>query len=132
MSEDVGAEVLARADEWHRLIEARDATGVLEYLHDDYALVLVHPAEAIVSRAEWLVMLPDYVVHGGDFHARSVHVDGDTALVLASITQRATVMGADRTGPFVVSDCWRRGDDGRWLVWRRHSTPLSAGPMPRR
>jgi ketosteroid isomerase-like protein len=122
--------VLARADEWQQLLEARDVEGIQEYLHDDYALVLVHPAKAAVPRSTWLQMLPDYVVHGWEVHSRLVDVDHDTAMVLTLGTQQATVLGADRSGRFVISDCWRLGDDGRWRVWRRHSTPLSAGVMP--
>jgi hypothetical protein len=41
----------------------------------------------------------------------------------------ATVLGVDRSGLFVLSDIWLRGDDG-WRIWRRHSTPLAAGVMP--
>jgi hypothetical protein len=41
----------------------------------------------------------------------------------------ATVNGIDRSGLFTISDIWRLRD-GHWRVWRRHSTPLSAGPMP--
>jgi ketosteroid isomerase-like protein len=122
--------VLTRADEWQQLLEARDVDAIQDYLHLDYALVLVHPARATVPRAAWLQMLPDYVVHGWQVHDRLVDVEGDTAMVLTLGTQNATVLGADRSGRFVISDCWRRGDDGRWRVWRRHSTPLSAGVMP--
>jgi ketosteroid isomerase-like protein len=129
---DAGAEVLTRADEWQKLIEARDLEAIGDYLHDDYALVLVHPAQTIVPRTAWLATLPDYVVHGWDVRTRVVDVDDDTAVVLTLGDQRATVLGDDRSGLFALSDCWRRGVDGRWRVWRRHSTPLSAGPMPRR
>lgn len=128
---EVAAEVLARSDDWQRRLEARDVDAILDYLHEDYALVLVHPAPATVPRAAWLQMLPDYVVHSWTIHNRLVDVDGDSAMVLTHGTQHATVLGADRSGPFVISDCWRRGDDGRWRVWRRHSTPLTAGEMPR-
>jgi hypothetical protein len=41
---------------------------------------------------------------------------------------KATVLGEDRSGLFVISDVWRRGEQG-WRVWRRHSTPLSAGAL---
>ncbi|MDT4911455.1 MAG: hypothetical protein QOC66_583 [Pseudonocardiales bacterium] len=130
MSEGGGAAVLTRGDEWQRLLEARDVDSIGDYLHEDYALVLVHPAEATVPRAAWLAMLPDYVVHSWDVHSRVIDVDGDVAVVLTLGTQQATVVGADRSGLFAISDCWRRGADGQWRVWRRHSTPLSAGPMP--
>lgn len=125
------SEVLERADACQQAIEARDVDGVSDFLHEDYALVLVHPAQAIVRRADWLRLLPDYVVHGYTVLLRTVAVDGDLAMVLHSAEQHATVAGTDRSGVFVISDCWRRGADGAWRMWRRHSTPLAAGAMPR-
>jgi len=44
------------------------------------------------------------------------------------LTMTAMVLGEDRSGAFVISDVWLRGADG-WRIWRRHSTPLAAGPM---
>jgi ketosteroid isomerase-like protein len=126
----VDADVLARADAWQALIEARDVDAIGAYLHPQYALMLVQPEALTVPRATWLRMLPDYVVHGYDILRREVDVDGDTAAVLQLVHQRATVAGQDRSGPFVISDVWRRGDGGEWQVWRRHSTPLDAGAMP--
>ncbi len=123
--------MLARADAWQEAIEARDVEGIDDFLHPDYALVLVKPADVSVSRVEWLRMLPDYVVHGYSILARRADVDDDVALVLQIADQHATVAGADRSGIFILSDCWRRCDDGVWRVWRRNSTPLDAGAMPR-
>jgi ketosteroid isomerase-like protein len=125
-------EVLARADAWQTSLEARDVEGIKDYLHADYALVLIKPAHVTMPREEWLRLLPEYVVHGSDVVARTVDVDGDVAMVLQIVDQRATVAGGDRSGLFVISDCWRRDpDDGAWRVWKRHSTPLAAGAMPR-
>jgi ketosteroid isomerase-like protein len=126
----VEADVLARADAWQALIEARDVDAIGAYLHSKYELMLVQPEGLRVSRATWLRLLPEYVVHGYQILRREVDVDGDTAAVLQLVHQRATVAGRDRSGPFVISDVWRRGDDGEWQVWRRHSTPLDAGAMP--
>lgn len=58
-----------------------------------------------------------------------MHEDGDYAAVLHRDRMRATVLGEDRSGVFVLSDVWRRRDE-RWRLWRRHSTPLGAGAMP--
>ena len=124
-------DVLARADAWQAAIEARDVEGIADFLHADYALVLVKPADVAVPRAQWLHMLPDYVVHSYSILARRVDIDDDLALVLQIADQHATVAGADRSGLFILSDCWRRDpDDGAWRVWRRNSTPLDAGAMP--
>ena len=60
---------------------------------------------------------------------RRVDVDGDCACVLQRVDMQATVVGEERSGPFVITDVWRqRGSD--WYLWRQHSTPLAAGSMP--
>jgi ketosteroid isomerase-like protein len=123
--------VLLRAAAWQAAIEARDVEGIDDYLHADYALVLVVPQPVTVQRDEWLRVLPDYRVHKYEIHEQIVHVAADTAAILTSATQHATVLGADRSGRFVLSDVWLRDGDGTWRVWRRHSTPASAGEMPR-
>ena len=74
--------------------------------------------------------LPDYVVHHYEVHEQTVHTSKDTAAVLTLATQRATVLGQDRSDRFVLSDTWLRGNDVSWRVWRRHSTPASRMALP--
>jgi ketosteroid isomerase-like protein len=123
-------QVLARSAAWQSAIESRDVEGVRDYLHEDFALVLVVPVPLTMSREEWLRVLPDYVVHGYEVHQQIGHACLDTAAVLTLATQHATVLGQDRSGRFVLSDVWRREQRGPWRVWRRHSTPASAVEMP--
>jgi ketosteroid isomerase-like protein len=115
--------------EFQRCIDQRDQEAAAEVLDADFALVLVQPVRGVVPRERWLASLPDYVVHSYDVQERVVDVNGDCAAVLHRAEMRATVNGADRSGLFTISDIWRLRD-GRWRIWRRHSTPLSAGPMP--
>jgi ketosteroid isomerase-like protein len=122
-------ELRARADTFQRAVVERDHAAALSVLHEDYALVLVHPSPAVVPRARWLEVLPEYVVHDWVTEEEQADVDGDTAAILQRVRMEATVLGEDRSGLFALSDVWRRGEDG-WRVWRRHSTPLSAGRMP--
>ena len=98
-------------------------------MDDDYALVLVHPSAALMPRARWLEVLPDYVVHSYTIEEQRIDHDDDVAAVLSRVHMQATVLGEDRSGLFVISDVWRRREDG-WRVWRRHSSPLAAGRMP--
>jgi ketosteroid isomerase-like protein len=116
---------------WQDALERRDVAAAGAILHDEYALVLVQPRPAMVPRAAWLGLLPDYVVHEHTVQERFVDVDGDIAAILQRVYQHATVLGDDRSGVFVLSDLWRRVD-GEWRVWRRHSTPLAAGVLPAR
>ena len=126
---DTNQELIERWRGWQASIEARDVDAAAGYLADDYALELVQPDRSVVPREAWLALLPEYVVSGYRIEAQIVEVSGDIGLILHRADQQATVRGADRSGPFVLTDVWRR-QDGTWRVWRRHSTPLAAGPMP--
>jgi ketosteroid isomerase-like protein len=125
---DDESEVLERAAAWQRSIEERDVAAAGRYPDDDYALELVEPEAAMFRRDAWLAILPDYVVSTYEVLDRLIDVDGDVAVVLQRVRMTATVRGADRSGPFVLTDIWRRRA-GEWRVWRT-STPLSAGTMP--
>lgn len=126
---DAEQELIERWHGWQASIEARDVAAAAGYLADDYALELVQPDRAVVPREAWLALLPEYVVSGYSIELQIVEVSGDIGLILHRAHQEATVRGEDRSGPFVLTDVWRRRD-GTWRVWRRHSTPLAAGVMP--
>ena len=114
---------------FQRCIESRDREAAEDVLHPEYALVLLQPVKAVMTRFRWLELLPDYVVHSYTVEERVVDVDGDVAAVIHRAEMVATVRGEDRSGLFVISDLWRL-TEGQWQVWRRHSTPLRAGPLP--
>ena len=114
---------------FRRCIEERDRSAAEELLDPDYALVLVQPTRAVMARDRWLEVLRDYVVHSYRVIEGIVDVDGDLAVALHRDEMMATVLGEPRNGTFVVTDVWRRRD-GRWRIWRRHSTPTEAGAMP--
>jgi len=116
--------------EFERCVVERERATAEEVLDDAFALVLVQPTPAVMPRERWLEVLADYVVHEWIVEEQRVDDDGSgCAAVLQRVRVRATVLGEDRSGPFVISDVWRHRD-GQWRVWRRHSTPLTAGPMP--
>ena len=121
-------ELADRADTFDRVVQERDVEGARAVLDEGYALVLVQPSPATMPSDRWLAVLPDYVVHAYDVQERIIDVDGDVAAILQRVEMTATVLGADRSGVFFLSDVWRRRD-GDWRVWRRHSSPLSAGAI---
>lgn len=125
MNDDLAASMA----EFQRCIESRDRVGAERVVADDFALVLVAPARALMPRDRWLEVLEDYVVHDYVIEEQIVNEEGDCAVVLHRVRMTATVLGEGRSGVFVISDVWRRRGDG-WRVWQRHSTPLSAGLMP--
>lgn len=110
-------------------VQQRDRPAAEEVLDADFALVLVHPAPATMPRVRWLEVLEDYVVHSYSVEEQRVDRSEDVATVLSRVRMRATVLGEDRSGLFVISDVWRLRADG-WQIWRRHSSPLTAGEMP--
>lgn len=113
---------------WQSSILRRDVAGLQQFLAADFAVVILQPARAVVPRKQWLNTIADYRIH--DYHVEDeiIDVDGDLGVILQRIRMKATVRGKDRSGIFIHSDIWRRTD--QWRVWRRHSTPLSAGPYP--
>ena len=122
-------DLAGRSEEFDRVVLARDREAAAEVLDEDFALVLVHPAPAVVPRAAWIQMLPDYVVHGWEAEESKLEVHDGLGTVFQRVQMEATVLGEDRSGLFVISDLWVPVDDV-WRIWRRHSTPLSAGRMP--
>lgn len=125
----VEAKIIERTDAWQQAIEARDPVAAAAFLAADYALVVIQPEEVVVPRAAWLRTLPDYDVHGYVVHHRIVAAREGVATVFQVVDQTAVVMGAERSGIFVLTDVWLDEGDA-WRVWRRHSAPLSASPLP--
>lgn len=124
------SELEHQLQEFQRCVKEQDSSAAEAVLDRDFALVLVHPEPAVMPRSRWLEVLRGYVVHEWTVEERRLDIDGDgCAVLLQRVQVRATVLGEDRSGPFVISDLWRLRDDG-WRIWRRHSTPLMAGPMP--
>ena len=117
------------ADEgWLTALLARDTGDVVNFLHD---LPWARHPERPVGPAEWLRTLPDYVISRWEVRHSIWEVRPEVATHLQLVDMEAVVLGTDRSGPFVLTDIWLRSDDGGWRVWRRHSTPLAAGVIPR-
>ncbi len=110
---------------YDRCVLDRDQQLAETVLHSDYALVTTNPAVLVVARANWLRMLPDYVVHSWKVSEHLLDIRDRTAVGFQRVDMVATVLGTDRSGPFLITDVWLREDD--WRVWRRHSTALTAG-----
>ncbi|KQV73675.1 hypothetical protein ASC61_00835 [Aeromicrobium sp. Root344] len=115
--------------DFDRAVNQRDHEVAERILHPDFALVLVHPTAAVMPRARWLQTLDAYVVHEWAVEEDVRDSSADIGSVLRRVRMRATVLGEDRSGTFIIGDTWLRTGPG-WRVWRRHSTPLEAGSLP--
>ena len=54
-------------------IRERDEETAKSVLHDDFALILIHPAPAVMGRVRWLEVLREYVVH--QYEVQHQHLD---------------------------------------------------------
>ncbi|MEO7422024.1 MAG: DUF4440 domain-containing protein [Ornithinibacter sp.] len=122
-------DLTAAMKSFDRAVQQREHALAELILDAEFVLVLVHPAPVTMPRGRWLEILEHYVVHSYNVGEQYVDQSGDVAAVLSKVHMRATVLGEDRSGWFVISDFWRLTKDG-WKVWRRHSSPLTAGEMP--
>jgi ketosteroid isomerase-like protein len=75
----------------------------------------------IVSKQSWLTLLKDYVTESFTINDIKVNVYGNTAIAMLIFTQKATIRGQDRSGQFVLTDIWTKGNKG-WLITERHSS----------
>src|SRR3954453_14298237 len=116
--------------QWSEALSARDTVAVLPFMDDDFTLVVLFPTLARVTRPEWLATLPDYVI--SEWVTKISQWDASDPLAIHThlVDQTAIVLGVDRSGPFTLTDVWRRSG-GVWRIWRRVSTPLSSGEIPR-
>ncbi len=121
------AGLLAQMAAYERCVLDRDQQLAESVLHPDYALVTMNPTLAVMPRASWLTVLPDYVVHSWIVGEHLLDVRNGTAVAFQRIDMKATVLGTDRSGLFLITDVWLLDDD--WRVWRRHSTAMTAGAL---
>ncbi|MDQ1485489.1 MAG: hypothetical protein QOJ62_1182, partial [Actinomycetota bacterium] len=59
----MSGDLVLAVTEFQRCIAERDVEAATVVLDPDYALVLVQPVAAVVSKDRWLATLPDYIVH---------------------------------------------------------------------
>jgi Domain of unknown function (DUF4440) len=122
-------ELTTAMEMFDRCVAQRDRALAEQVLDDDYALILVAPTRAVMPRSRWIEVLDDYHVHSYEVEEQLVAEDDDVAVVLQRVRMDARVLGQDRSGVFVLADTWRKRG-GEWRVWRRCSTPSTAGSMP--
>ena len=98
---------------WLDALKRRDTVAVVDFLHPDYALVLVHPSTVTVHRDEWLRTLPGYVISGWEVRGESWDLRDDLALHLHLVNMDAAVFGADRSGDYRCRGSGHNGGAGR-------------------
>ena len=105
-------------------IKTQDTMETKKFQADTYFLAYAvqgMPAIQIVPKQSWLNLLKDYVTESFTIDDIKVNVYGNTAVAMLMFTQKAIVRGQDRSGQFVLTDIWNKGNKG-WLIAERHST----------
>jgi ketosteroid isomerase-like protein len=118
-------------------IKTQDTVETKKFQADNYFLAYTVQGMPIqiVPKQAWLTMLKDYyVTESFTIDDIKVNVYDNTAVAMLMFTQKATVRGQDRSGQFVLTDIWYKGNKG-WLIAERHSTrpgpPVPAGMQPK-
>lgn len=115
------AAVRAASERWMRAWVEQDLAALEGFLAPDYTLIIGNAAAALVSRAEWLAMIPRYVCARFAYREVQCRALDDLVLMSAIADFDASVDGVDRSGRFFVTDAWRRAGAG-WQVAARYST----------
>ena len=104
-------------------IKTQDTLQTKKFQADSYFLAYTVQGKPIqiVPKQSWLTLLKDYVTESFTIDDIKVNVYGNTAIAMLMFTQKATVRGEDRSGQFVLTDIWVKGDKG-WLIAERHSS----------
>jgi ketosteroid isomerase-like protein len=110
------------AEELNRAVRARDAAAAAMLLDDEFALTSSLGTGLHVDKSAWLDGLD--VIETEELGARDVQaqVFGEVGVAVWRMDWRARAGGDDLSGPYVVSDVWRRAEDGwrlRWRSWAR-------------
>ena len=118
-------------------IKTQDTVETKKFQEDTYFLAYTVQGMPIqiVPRQAWLTLLKDYyVTESFSIDDIKVNVYDNTAVAMLMFTQKATVRRQDRSGQFVLTDIWYKGNKG-WRIAERHSTrpgpPVPAGMQPK-
>lgn len=108
-------EVIDAEHQWAQSAVDGDAALFTRFMDDDY--VALYPDGHTVNKASWVADLragrDKY--QSVDLHNMKVHLHGETAVVTAEYTQKATKDGKDNSGMGVYMDTWVRRNR-RWQV----------------
>ena len=104
-------------------IKSQDTVQTKKFLSDSYFLAIgVQGTQLqIIPRERWLIGLKDYITESFSIDDIKVNVYGNTAVAMLMYTQKAIVRGQDRSGQFMLTDIWVKGDNG-WMIAERHSS----------
>jgi glycine/D-amino acid oxidase-like deaminating enzyme len=113
------AELEALEDELADAVRARDRATAERLLDPDFALTSALGTGLHIPRDGWLEGLAVIETSALAVRDRQARVFEDTAVVVFRMDWSAELGEDDLSGPYLVTDVWRRDRGGAWrLAWR--------------
>jgi acyl-CoA thioester hydrolase len=111
--------------ELQQAVADRDLARLERLLGPEFALTTGRPGHEVRGRAEYLdVTANSYRIESFDFESLEVlELGAQAAVVRSRYVQRASMDGADRSQPYLMTDAWTRRPGG-WQIVSRHVSPL--------
>jgi acyl-CoA thioester hydrolase len=108
-----------------RAVADRDRATLERLLGPEFTLTTGRVGHEVRGRAEYLeVTATSYIVESFGFESLDVlELGPDAAVVRSRYVQRASMDGADRSQPYLMTDAWARRPGG-WQIVSRHVSPL--------
>jgi len=120
---DARSEIAARYGEWMTAVQRKDFATLEGIVGAEF--VYVDDRVGKRERAPWFAFLRGYDIERFLFRSIEVKAYGDVAVALVEYEQTALRDGEPRSGSFLITDVWRRTNDG-WQVVTRSSILVKA------
>jgi acyl-CoA thioester hydrolase len=108
-----------------RAVADRDLALLERLLAPEFTLTTGRAGNEVRARAEYLdVTATRYAIESFDFESLEVlELGAQAAVVRSRYVQRASMDGADRSQPYLMTDAWAQRPGG-WQIVSRHVSPL--------
>lgn len=114
-------EIKKLEQDWAQAVPNSGAAAIDHYAAED--ILMISPGGRVMNKAQYKMNLSsgDLKFESMELSDITVHVYGDTAVVVGTHTLRGTYNGQDISGRYRVTDTWVKRN-GKWQVVARAST----------
>ena len=106
---------------WMNAWKAKDEQTCRQLLADNFTLTSSLSSGDLMTKEQWISLLPKYNCHNFSFDRIKVRTYGNTAVVNSWFHQQAEANGRDWSGNFLITDVWVN-NNGNWQVVARHAS----------
>ena len=129
-------EVLRRTRQWHDAIMRADSLELRRILLPEFTLTGAPGVDLVhVPLEQYLRTMATYQLQADRWEASDARILGEVAVVTSRYWQRATPLGQDRSGYYILTDVWKHVGsawraEARWAAWL--DTPGGISPSVQR